>query len=159
MELKFRSNVVKNGKTTVLIVPLWNWNNKKAFYFVKNARSNRTFMELKCDNCRQQDTQFLLVLIVPLWNWNEIDWISVANLTCSNRTFMELKFLDFWIGKGVASVLIVPLWNWNKVERGFTKWKTRVLIVPLWNWNVGLLLAFLGLQRSNRTFMELKFRG
>ena len=31
-----------------------------------------------------------------------------------------------------------------------------VLIVPLWNWNLVGTLSYLGLDRSNRTFMELK---
>ena len=54
-------------------------------------------------------------------------------------------------------VLIVPLWNWNTlfgVDR-FTL--PSVLIVPLWNWNSFLRLLGLGINGSNRTFMELKF--
>ena len=32
-------------------------------------RFNRTFMELKFENCRLEETDDK-VLIVPLWNWN-----------------------------------------------------------------------------------------
>ena len=57
-------------RTSVLIVPLWNWNT--AIQGVKAGASfgsNRTFMELKQATVAQQS----------------------SNLQSSNRTFMELK--------------------------------------------------------------------
>ena len=50
MELKLRCERYVGERNLVLIVPLWNWNVKS---YVTNdsrlERSNRTFMELKCE--------------------------------------------------------------------------------------------------------------
>ena len=127
---------MRTEPSTVLIVPLWNWNMVPAAH----------------PSCVS------IVLIVPLWNWNicggEGGWCAIcSNRTfmelklllsqlieirqiCSNRTFMELKFIGNITELSVLIVLIVPLWNWN-------------LGAPLQNWR---------LLRSNRTFMELKYQ-
>ena len=55
----------------------------------ENARSNRTFMELK-----------------PLR-----DWDCTSNHQRSNRTFMELKLTTTGNIDITQRVLIVPLWN------------------------------------------------
>ena len=56
----------------VLIVPLWNWNDREfGTRESKDPRLNRTFMELK------------------LGRWNK----GEGNLKCLNRTFMELKLV------------------------------------------------------------------
>ena len=115
MELKFKINNYISFFQSVLIVPLWNWNNWAAWeralpkicsnrtfmelkweteerLRLKCARSNRTFMELKCTICGWFVGNHR-VLIVPLWNWNH-NWLryNIA-ADCSNRTFMELKFI------------------------------------------------------------------
>ena len=135
-------------------------------------------MELKLLSDQIVCNFFICVLIVPLWNWNVAPFaFALLASARSNRTFMELKFLDFWIGKGVASVLIVPLWNWNWIIKGcynilrcsnrtFMELKCptrpnnemtqKVLIVPLWNWNLGVNHSSWRRLCSNRTFMELK---
>ena len=121
-------------------------------------RSNRTFMELKLWS-KSNSVKSAPVLIAPLWNWN---------LSCNNCII--------WL----RSVLIAPLWNWNitslvKAEpsggsnRTFMELKSResnpeelgllVLIAPLWNWNPTRQREYpWWYPRSNRTFMELKYK-
>ena len=91
MELK-RGKVkhINNGQF-VLIVPLWNWNQKESASFVDMECLNRTFMELK------------------LTQGVDGDYV----VECLNRTFMELKHYTWEGAKAQEFVLIVPLWNWN----------------------------------------------
>ena len=113
MELKYMTSGLEFTLTTVLIVPLWNWNaqggqqdnrdggSNRTFMELKffltftyndaNLRSNRTFMELKWI-CWSWQTTSLFVLIVPLWNWNYLSLNFSVAFLCSNRTFMELKW-------------------------------------------------------------------
>ena len=51
MELKFDTNTKNIWAQSVLIVPLWNWNEEfKKMMAEYNDSSNRTFMELKLKN-------------------------------------------------------------------------------------------------------------
>ena len=93
MELKSGCNHSSISKLIVLIVPLWNWNDKDT----------------------KEPVWIESVLIVPLWNWNK-DTIADNKTTIHrfNCTFMELKCrssIDWRYIK--LCVLIVPLWNWN----------------------------------------------
>ena len=136
MELKLSRIRWKRYAKKVLIVPLWNWNDKTTSAPTVTLPSfNRTFMELKLATLLFTSWT-LLVLIVPLWNWN------------AARSTKEI---------GMPRVLIVPLWNWNYHECLLAKLPFSVLIVPLWNWNNCLLAQELQRTRFNRTFMELKF--
>ena len=119
---------------SVLIVPLWNWNDRLPACFVVAY----------------------LVLIVPLWNWNSIVAKTIFTLECSNRTFMELKFIWLTLMLRSFSVLIVPLWNWNLGRSFYLRLLDYVLIVPLWNWNTTTRTNGFSISCSNRTFMELK---
>ena len=47
MELKLKKDMMTDAPKTVLIVPLWNWNDAGNAWRNKYSRSNRTFMELK----------------------------------------------------------------------------------------------------------------
>ena len=70
MELKCSNLMRLARRLTVLIVPLWNWNNNLALrYNLDEACFNRTFMELKYYSKGWQGLGNI-VLIVPLWNWN-----------------------------------------------------------------------------------------
>ena len=92
MELKFNRTSNWRNRSTVLIVPLWNWN-----------RSLRT-----------KPRSVSRVLIVPLWNWNELRGaVQAEREPRSNCTFMELKSHQGTCPSSVYLVLIVPLWNWN----------------------------------------------
>ena len=75
----------------VLIVPLWNWNDKGGDPEEFKNSSNCTFMELKWWE-EWKLSVYRWVLIVPLWNWNmkELERKYIAYLS-SNCTFMELK--------------------------------------------------------------------
>ena len=95
MELKYENRTKMLGTCRVLIVPLWNWNDRPYTYYDLNEN----------------------VLIVPLWNWNRTiaSWandskgfnrtfmelkyntilIDKSSKTCFNRTFMELKYIIF----------------------------------------------------------------
>ena len=71
MELKCAKKQDMEILETVLIVPLWNWNNENEVGQTIEKR----------------------VLIVPLWNWN-MDAFDESRLDIRfNRTFMELKYL------------------------------------------------------------------
>ena len=119
MELKCAFRAVADGKMTVLIVPLWNWN----------------------DNAINTPNLSILVLIVPLWNWNKIRMPIIKCSTMSfNRTFMELK----WWEINVVSIVMIGF-NRTFMELKLpcelcTATRCRVLIVPLWNWNVCFLI-------------------
>ena len=140
----------------VLIVPLWNWNSGATVTYSSQNRSNRTFMELKCQS-KVKATTKIKVLIVPLWNWNlELNAIT-DRAKCSNRTFMELKCQSANRRAGESIVLIVPLWNWNINAPNIYMYFNYVLIVPLWNWNMLSRLREYWTSSSNRTFMELKY--
>ena len=92
MELKLGTRTAGTFASSVLIAPLWNWNDLFSL----------SFLTLK------------LVLIAPLWNWNpsartfssEENAVLIAPLWNWNG----LLFAAFW---GPLSVLIAPLWNWN----------------------------------------------
>ena len=47
MALKLEVKWIAEGSVFVLIVPLWNWNERNAFDLSHNDGSNCTFMELK----------------------------------------------------------------------------------------------------------------
>ena len=120
---------------TVLIVPLWNWNERCALACFSSYSFNRTFMELKSQAFADPPT--------PEKGFN--------------RTFMELKYSCDKYGYLEPYVLIVPLWNWNSTSFVPSKACPQVLIVPLWNWNMGTDWEIgSGNQGFNRTFMELK---
>ena len=124
-------------KMTVLIEPLWNWNQRGVITPCKVQR----------------------VLIEPLWNWNVLTGErGVPEDISLNRTFMELKRRSYGNSPSGPSVLIEPLWNWNRKHWPIWYAPMRVLIEPLWNWNTtegrGLLLT----DSLNRTFMELKLQ-
>ena len=113
MELKWKCFSPNKPRYTVLIVPLWNWNNDDV---IRNIQYG--------------------VLIVPLWNWNDGGELGVSEQSrCSNCTFMELKFiiLDFFclkLGSSNCTFMELKLTNhWQLVRHH------KVLIVPLWNWN------------------------
>ena len=77
------------------------------------------------------------VLIAPLWNWN-------GDLV--------------YIHGSLRIVLIAPLWNWNFQAKEIRRSLELVLIAPLWNWNyIETVIPDKADNRSNRTFMELKF--
>ena len=96
----------------VLIVPLWNWNRSLLQTCVLLLRFNRTFMELKLITITSSNRQ-TQVLIVPLWNWNNFSDKLKINFFSFNRTFMELKWQTVLMLTTRYGVLIVPLWNWN----------------------------------------------
>ena len=79
----------------VLIVPLWNWNEKLFENEVAWNSFNRTFMELKSTNVNRVHGS-IVVLIVPLWNWNAPWGASAEGVKSFNRTFMELKWVYCW---------------------------------------------------------------
>ena len=145
---------------SVLIAPLWNWNQDDVQEHHPWLCSNRTFMELKLREQRISVLTMILVLIAPLWNWNSSfpsvrmsPWgVLIAPLwnwnatwrarrrngsSCSNRTFMELKFT-------LIPSISLPIPSSN---RTFMELKSRNLLP----WS-------LVEPRSNRTFMELKSR-
>ena len=129
-----RSSVSPVKSTSVLIVPLWNWNGDAGVSARRLCCFNRTFMELKwwrgySPRCIWE------VLIVPLWNWNP---------SCVHYP------------SALSSVLILPLWNWNIVSTELELLKNGVLIVPLWNWNLYVMGSAYADGSFNRTFMELK---
>ena len=75
----------------VLIVPLWNWNERPDEVGEIVSSFNRTFMELKQPHgCEKKKSSQRF-----------------------NRTFMELKQPQIAKTATIKSVLIVPLWNWN----------------------------------------------
>ena len=157
MELKCRRSESDTNLPAVLIAPLWNWNYVAVVWSFGNNRSNRTFMELKSwriEEDGEEDegsnrTFMELKLIFPMFcNTEE---------TSSNRTFMELKWFSLFLVVLSLCVLIAPLWNWNELRAGKEKSRGRVLIAPLWNWNCRGACKLPPTNRSNRTFMELKF--
>ena len=91
MELKYEKWIRRSWSLSVLIVPLWNWNNGNF----------------------EIDEEGNLVLIVPLWNWNLKGFARRLNVSWFNRTFMELKWKQRKRLSISVFVLIVPLWNWN----------------------------------------------
>ena len=92
MELKSQTHTPgSHHHNKVLIVPLWNWNKKVAKHVNNCARSNCTFMELKCLCFFTMGAQ-MYVLIVPLWNWNYMGGAEGGFARGSNCTFMELKW-------------------------------------------------------------------
>ena len=143
--------------TSVLIVPLWNWNSSRwllrlhilKVLIVPLWNWNKVLILL-----------YLLakaVLIVPLWNWNTCYLRKLVGRMRSNRTFMELKCKILRNVGRSGTVLIVPLWNWNSLKRFCQFSLIRVLIVPLWNWNWRSPSVMQSARScSNRTFMELK---
>ena len=157
MELKYYNYYDEYIMTLVLIVPLWNWNDRVQTLSGFFCCFNRTFMELKLTFASGTGTH-PFVLIVPLWNWNPTHEAAMFLKTCFNRTFMELKLLTENLPRAVPTVLIVPLWNWNIVKNVNNSGNFLVLIVPLNPWNTGFLNAKRMPMRFNRTFMELKCR-
>ena len=69
MELKYVSAFGWSSQSSVLIVPLWNWNFHLASKNPALGCFNRTFMELKWSKLSRFGRR-TKVLIVPLWNWN-----------------------------------------------------------------------------------------
>ena len=134
MELKWWRTKTTHAALSVLIVPLWNWNNRSAACSLSSLSSNCTFMELKLHQGSQ----------------------GYAVGKRSNCTFMELKLVNHAPLVEKQSVLIVPLWNWNLVCAQKGTQTIVVLIVPLWNWNKWASIWETKSECSNCTFMELK---
>ena len=99
-----------------------------------------------------------MVLIAPLWNWNKQKFELHRMSKRSNRTFMELKWRRRADSATRREVLIAPLWNWNPLTIESSVRTPVVLIAPLWNWNKQKFELHRMSKRSNRTFMELKWR-
>ena len=148
---------MRSALTSVLIVPLWNWNSSG----VRSLQTRQIVLIVPLWNWNTVTSPSAAfscsVLIVPLWNWNHLRQSTAQFLFRFNRTFMELKFDKATRLLAHNEVLIVPLWNWNSEIREEEKKEKDVLIVPLWNWNYNENRRMTYHQyRFNRTFMELK---
>ena len=124
---------------TLLIEPLWNWNDGETDYQSPS----------KC------------LLIEPLWNWNSLGRPLPTGERC--LLIEPLWNWNFFLANGGTPtpwLLIEPLWNWNRhtpwrclcrtnafnrttMELKLVKSRFRpispdfLLIEPLWNWNMG----------------------
>ena len=147
MELKWAFNRSSIWARVVLIVPLWNWNDKggdpeefkQMVLIVPLWNWNET--------PRRYHHAWWIVLIVPLWNWNTESRPVTDMGQGSNRTFMELKWrsrltLQRWVLSSNRTFMELKLRN--GVE--WFLWLS-VLIVPLWNWNVTTVHVNLGVDR------------
>ena len=145
-----------------------------------SSYSNRTFMELKCENLISVSRVFPLLQshlygieilflgqryefriatpIAPLWNWNPfaVAFIPLIHSN-SNRTFMELKFTDIaktiWNTFNSNRTFMELKWEFNA---GFVNQQT-ALQSHLYGIEIVVAKACIKLRNnSNRTFMELK---
>ena len=136
MVLKLGTRTAGTFASSVLIAPLWNWNDLFSLSFLTLKLVLIAPLWNWNPSARTFSSEENAVLIAPLWNWNrrgrrsrrwwqvrsnrtfmELKWAFICcflrSTICSNRTFMELKFYRAnWYGGGFV-VLIVPLWNWN----------------------------------------------
>ena len=122
--------------STVLIVPLWNWNVVCRVYNKKEGG----------------------VLIVPLWNWNPREPSTPSRTpTRLNCTFMELKYMITIFKNSVSNSLNCTFMELKYYILRAEVAQHGVLIVPLRNWNFDELNSSNVANYSlNHPFMELK---
>ena len=157
MELKPVFFIVAKNWSSVLLVPLWNWNN--LFGVFRRKRRKVLLVPLWNWNGRSgiRCKVFLRVLLVPLWNWNlrpaedqeqvQVFYSYLYGIETKKSVYLHIERMEFY--SYLYGIETTHRCNGSGIRISFTRTFMElklydlligmtvffVLLVPLWNWN------------------------